>query len=204
MSTISNNQSSICVAQFQTSLWRVPTGRRDGMTSLASDAVANLPSPFAGFSELSRMFNGKGLSNTDLVVLSGAHTLGVAHCGAFSSRLYNFTGKGDTDPSLDPAFAASLKAKCPNPPNPATTVELDPQSSGSFDARFYRALLQNKGLLTSDAALLTDPSAAVTVRLLQLNAVFFNRFAASMLKMGAIGTLTGTSGQIRTNCRIVN
>ncbi|GKV12029.1 hypothetical protein SLEP1_g23235 [Rubroshorea leprosula] len=38
--------------------------------------------------------------------------IGVGLCNAFSNRLYNFTGKGDQDPSLNPTYAAFLKTKC--------------------------------------------------------------------------------------------
>ena len=51
--------------------WQVPTGRRDGRVSLASEAARNLPPPFANITQLKAMFNGKGLSVKDLAVLSG-------------------------------------------------------------------------------------------------------------------------------------
>ena len=64
----------------------------------------------------------------------GGHTIGVGHCNAFSSRLYNFTGKGDQDPSLDPTYAAFLKTKCKSLSDNTTTVEMDPGSSTKFDS----------------------------------------------------------------------
>lgn len=60
--------------------------------------------------------------------IAGGHTIGIAHRTTFSNRLYNFTGSGDADPSLDPTYAEFLKVQCPNPANPATTVELHPKS----------------------------------------------------------------------------
>ncbi|KAF9596470.1 hypothetical protein IFM89_012175 [Coptis chinensis] len=69
------------------------------------------------------------LNVKDLVALSGAHTIGKVHCGAFSKRLFNFTGNRDADPSLDTRYANFLRTKCPNPSDPATTVEMDPRSS---------------------------------------------------------------------------
>lgn len=52
--------------------WRVPTGRRDGRTSLASDA-ANLPG-FTDSIELQKQkFLDKGLNTQDLVTLVGKH-----------------------------------------------------------------------------------------------------------------------------------
>ncbi|KAE8660116.1 Peroxidase 24 [Hibiscus syriacus] len=133
-------------APFRRSLWGVQLGRRDGRVSLANETNRNLPGPFANFSSLIQLFDRKGLDVNDLVVLSGAHTIGVSRCGAISRRLYNFTGNGDADPSLDRAYAQTLRTQCPNPASPTTTVEMDPGSSLSFDNHYYDILLQNKGL----------------------------------------------------------
>ncbi|KAJ4722276.1 Peroxidase [Melia azedarach] len=185
-------------------LWEVPTGRRDGFVSLASEVPGNIPSPFSNFSTLLQIFRKKGMDINDLAVLSGAHTIGVAHCGTFSRRLFNFTGNGDADPSLDATYAESLKVQCPNPANPATTVEMDPQSSLSFDSHYYKIVLQHKGLFQSDAALLTDGNSANIVSQLQNPRVFFREFAESVKKMGAVEVLTGNAGEIRKQCRVVN
>ncbi|XP_065860132.1 peroxidase 24-like [Euphorbia lathyris] len=190
---------------FQKVLWKVQTGRRDGSVSLASEANENLPSPFADFATLKQQFLDKNLDVHDLVVLSGAHTLGVAHCATFSTtRLYEFSPNVQTDPSLDSRYANFLKTQCPNPANPSTTVEMDPRSSLSFDNNYFDILLQRKGLFTSDATLLTDPESAKIVNRLRRNNAFFNEFALSMKKMGSIQVLTGDDGEIRKNCRRVN
>ncbi|KAF9604365.1 hypothetical protein IFM89_006372, partial [Coptis chinensis] len=87
--------------QFQKPMWEVLNGRRDGKISSQSEALANIPSHFSSFSILKQNFSRKGLTIHDLVVLSGSHTIGVGHYKFFSNRLYNFTGKGDSDPSLN-------------------------------------------------------------------------------------------------------
>ncbi|KAF9620140.1 hypothetical protein IFM89_010799 [Coptis chinensis] len=87
--------------QLQKPMWEVLTGRRDGKISSQSEALANIPSSFWSFSILKQNFSSKGLTVHDLVVLSGSPTIGVGHCNFFSNRLYNFTGKGDSDPSLN-------------------------------------------------------------------------------------------------------
>ncbi|KAG8641073.1 hypothetical protein MANES_13G103564v8 [Manihot esculenta] len=51
--------------------WVVRTGRQDGRISSASEASAQLPSPFASINQLKQNFAAKGLSVKDLVVLSG-------------------------------------------------------------------------------------------------------------------------------------
>ncbi|XP_012483010.1 peroxidase 24 [Gossypium raimondii] len=192
-------------APFKRRLWNVALGRRDGRISLASETNGNIPSPFADFTSLLQTFNNKTLDVNDLVVLSGAHTIGVAHCGTFSRRLYNFTGKGDADPTLDPTCADFLRKQCPNPANPKTIVEMDPGSSRSFDKHYYHILRQNKGLFISDAALLTNKeSESIVIRLQRSRGLFFAAFARSMRKMAAIDVLTGKDGEIRRNCRVVN
>uniref|UniRef100_A0A6N2MMR9 Peroxidase n=1 Tax=Salix viminalis TaxID=40686 RepID=A0A6N2MMR9_SALVM len=190
--------------QFQKPMWEVLTGRRDGKVSLASEVLANIPSPFSNFSTLLRNFQRKGLTVHDLVVLSGAHTIGDGHCNLFSNRLYNFTGKGDQDPSLDSTYAAFLKTKCLSLSDRTTTVGMDPGSSTSFDASYFVNLKQKKGLFQSDAALLTDRTSNKIVGELQRSTDFFKEFAQSMKRMGAIGVLTGNSGEIRKKCGVIN
>ncbi|KAL6975719.1 peroxidase [Sarracenia purpurea var. burkii] len=76
----------------------------------------------------------------------GGHTIGIAHCPTFANRLYNFTGKGDTDPTLDRNYIARLKLKC-KPGDTTTTVEMVPRSSKRFDADYYNVVTcgQKKG-----------------------------------------------------------
>lgn len=134
----------------------------------------------------------------------GGHSIGVGHCNLFSNRLYNFTGKGDQDPSLDSTYAALLKTQCKGPSDRTTVVEIDPGSFQNFDNHYYTNLRQNKGLFQSDAALLTNNFASNTVQKLLKKNDFLTEFGQSMKRMGAIGVLTGTSGQIRTKCGVVN
>ena len=108
------------------------------------------------------------------------------------------------DPSLDATYAETLKQQCPNPANPATTVEMDPQSSRSFDTHYFTILNQKKGLFQSDAALLTNAGSAAIVNRLQFPRNFFFEFGRSMVNMGNVEVLTGTAGEIRKNCRVIN
>ncbi|KAL5541772.1 hypothetical protein UlMin_009482 [Ulmus minor] len=185
-------------------LWEVRTGRRDGRVTLASEASRDLPSGGSNYTTLQQLFARFGLNDFDLVALSGAHTIGVTHCGVISRRLFNFTGKGDADPSLDPEYAKILKNKCSPPPNPATTVDLDRDSALSFDSHYYAALNQKQGILVSDAALLTNNGASVLTKRFQNFLIFKRFFGQSMMNMGAVGVLTGNKGEIRKNCRVIN
>ncbi|KAF8409502.1 hypothetical protein HHK36_005578 [Tetracentron sinense] len=187
--------------------WKVPTGRRDGIISRSSEALSNIPAPTSNFTTLRTLFANKGLNIKDLVLLSGAHTIGISQCPSFSNRLYNFTGVGDQDPSLDSEYAANLKVnKCKTPNDTTTNVEMDPGSFRTFDLSYYTLLLKRRGLFESDAALITNSTTkSFITQLLQGSLTdFFVEFASSMEKMGQIDVKTGSSGEIRKQCAIVN
>ncbi|XP_061366640.1 peroxidase 3-like [Gastrolobium bilobum] len=189
---------------FNKPMWEVLTGRRDGTVSLIGDVLANIPAPFFNFTQLKQSFANKKLTVHDLVVLSGGHTIGIGHCNLFSNRLFNFTGKGDQDPSLNPTYAAFLKTKCQGLSDTTTAVDMDPNSSENFDSDYYSILLQNKGLFQSDAALLTTKESKNIVKELVKQNKFFTEFAQSMKRMGAIEVLSGSAGEIRRKCSVVN
>ncbi|KAL4201468.1 hypothetical protein AMTRI_Chr02g216250 [Amborella trichopoda] len=184
--------------------WDVPTGRRDGRVSKISDILTNSPSPFMNITQLKQMFSAKGLDSKDLAVLSGGHTIGNSHCTGFSYRIYSFTGKGDTDPALDSKYIPKLKAKC-KPGDTTTLVEMDPGSFRTFDTHYYSLIQKRRGLFVSDSALLNDPvtNAYITTAVAS-PATFFKDFAASMVKMGKVGVLTGNAGEIRKVCYKIN
>ncbi|KAL0399885.1 UNVERIFIED_CONTAM: Peroxidase 27 [Sesamum radiatum] len=194
------------VSQINGPSWPVPLGRRDGNVSTASEALANLPPPNFNITQLIASFAAKGLSVKDLVVLSGGHTIGVSHCSSFTSRLYNFTGRNDTDPSMDPNYVAALKRRCP-PADTTTIVQMDPGSFKNFDTDYYTLVRKRRGLLQTDAALLNNNVTSAYVQLHSSSSgdsSFFKDFAESMVKMGQIGVLTGSAGQIRKICSAIN
>ncbi|OMO98385.1 Plant peroxidase [Corchorus olitorius] len=170
--------------QFKKPFWQVPTGRRDGTISRAFETLNNIPSPFFNFTSLKQLFARKGLSVHDLVVLAG---------------------NGDQDPSLDSNYAAFLKTKCQSQSDNTTIVEMDPGSSLTFDNDYFKIIKQNKGLFQSDAALLTNQgSSNIVDEMLNSNIRFFTEFERSMEKVGAIEVLTGSSGEIRKKCNVIN
>ncbi|KAL0399886.1 UNVERIFIED_CONTAM: Peroxidase 56 [Sesamum radiatum] len=185
--------------------WPVPLGRRDGRVSNSSEALANLPPPFFNITQLKSSFASKGLSTKDLVVLSGSHTIGTSHCSSFTNRLYNFTGRGDSDPSLDSNYVATLKRRC-SATDTTTLVEMDPGSFKTFDEGYYTFVTKRRGLFTSDSALLADSETRAYVRrqATSKGSTFLKDFAKSMVKMGKIGVLTGNQGEIRRRCAFVN
>ncbi|KAG7959365.1 hypothetical protein I3843_10G065900 [Carya illinoinensis] len=195
------------VVSYQGTILGSRTGRKDGRVSSITEASDNLPPPYANITLLIRIFQGKGLSIKDLVVLSGAHTVGTSHCHSFDYRLYNFTGKlGTTDPKLDPNYIKRLKSKCNKLGDETTLAEMDPRSFKTFDASYYTLVAKRRGLFESDAALLNNTKTKSYVKLQAATggSTFFDDFGVSMVNMGRIGVLTGKAGEIRKQCSKVN
>ncbi|KAF8414040.1 hypothetical protein HHK36_002039 [Tetracentron sinense] len=147
------------------------------------------------------------ISNSHSLIISGAHTIGIAHCSSFTNRLYNFNGVGDQDPALDSEYAENLMAKkCKTPNDNTTIVEMNPGSFRTFDLSYYTFSLKRRGLFGSDAALITDSTSRSFITQLVQGSLktFFVEFAKSMEKMGRIGIETGSSGEIRKHCAVGN
>ncbi|GLJ39781.1 hypothetical protein SUGI_0813100 [Cryptomeria japonica] len=201
--------SAFLTSPFGRARWQVKGGRKDGKISLASDTTAdNLPSPAATVDQLTKVFVDKGLSQQDMVILSGAHTIGVSHCNFFVlQRLYNFNSTHSTDPSLDPSYAAELKEKCPaNTTDNNITVRLDSSTlEDILDNNYYDEVTKNRGLFVSDATLLTDPNTYQVVQQCAASNMFFwGKFSDAMARLADVGVLTGEDGEIRLNCRKIN
>ncbi|KAL2635979.1 hypothetical protein R1flu_007458 [Riccia fluitans] len=180
--------------------WQVPTGRRDGTTSTATSAGLNIPSSLFTYSQLLMNFLNHGFSEDEMITLSGAHTIGRAHCSAFMGRLYP-----TVDPSLDPAYAAQLKARCLPGGNPGIVVPLDPGTPDIFDNSYYLNLGAGRGLMPSDAALLNSGFSTSISQQNGQNGQFWTvKFANAMQRMGMMNLKLGLLGEIRTNCRVRN
>jgi peroxidase len=186
--------------------WPVALGRRDGKASSATEASHELPPAYGDIPLLVKIFASKGLNLKDLIVLSGAHTLGTAHCPSYADRLYNATGT-DVDPSLDSEYADKLRLKCKSLDDQSMLSEMDPGSYKTFDSSYYGHVAKRRGLFRSDAALLTDDTTRDYVQRVatgKFDAEFFKDFSESMIKMGNVGVLTGDEGEIRKKCYVLN
>lgn len=86
------------------------------------------------------------------------------------------------------------------------TTLLDQVTPGKFDNQYYKNLQVKTSLLSSDQLLFDDPRTRPLVNKMAAskNAVFYDAFNAAMVKLGKIGTLRGTTGEVRLNCRVVN
>ncbi|KAL5578514.1 hypothetical protein UlMin_020213 [Ulmus minor] len=187
--------------------WAVPVGRRDSLTANITLANQNLPSPFLTLDELKSNFLNQSLDTTDLVALSGAHTFGRSRCVAFIGRLYNFSGTGSPDPTLNTTLLASLQKICPEGGNLSVITDLDVSTPDLFDNDFYSNLEVGNGLLQTDQELYSttgDETVDIVKTYIANETAFFEAFVVSMIKMGNISVLTGTEGEIRQNCRKVN
>ena len=129
---------------------------------------------------------------------SGSHTIGQARCAVFRTRIYNET-------NIDSSFTTSLQSNCPSTGGDSNLAPLDVTSSESFDNEYFKNLISKKGLLHSDQQLFNEGSTDSLVNAYSTNSEsFLTDFANAMVKMGELSPLTGTSGQIRTNCNKAN
>ncbi|XP_075651690.1 cationic peroxidase 1-like [Castanea sativa] len=177
--------------------WTVPLGRRDATTASFNDAQNNLPSPFSDLSALISAFSNKGFTAPEMVTLSGGHTIGQVKCSIIRTRIYNET-------NIDSNFAASLKKNCPSTGGDSNLSPLD-QTARVFDNTYFKDLVIKKGVMHSDQQLFNGGSTDSQVNTYSQNsAMFFSDFGSAMIKMGNLSPLTGSNGEIRTNCRKTN
>lgn len=178
--------------------WTVQLGRRDSTTASLSAANSNIPAPTLNLSALITAFSNKGFSAKEMVALSGSHTIGQARCTTFRGRLYS-------ESNLDSSLATSLKSNCPSSGGDNNLSPLDETSPTSFDNSYFTNLVNQKGLLHSDQQLFSGGSTNSQVNTYSTNSgTFLTDFANAMVKMGNLSPLTGSNGQIRTNCKNVN
>ena len=183
--------------------YNIPTGRRDGLISRASEV--NLPGPRMSVSQAQQAFAAKGMSLNDMVVLLGGHTVGFTHCHFFTDRLSNFQGTGAPDPTMRPALVTKLKGLCGSNPNVDHTVFLDQNTSLVFDNEYYNQIRNKRGVLQIDQELALDSlSKNLVAKLASNNGFFSQSFANAMIKMGNIQVLQGNAGEIRKKCSVFN
>lgn len=186
--------------------WKVPLGRRDSKGASLSGSNNNIPAPNNTFQTILTKFKLHGLNVVDLVALSGSHTIGNSRCTSFRQRLYNQSGNGQPDNTLDQSYAAQLRRRCPRSGGDQNLFFLDFVSPTKFDNSYFKNILASKGLLSSDQVLSTKSEASMELvkKYAKNNGLFFQQFAKSMVKMGNISPLTGNRGEIRKNCRRIN
>lgn len=182
--------------------YQVPAGRRDGNLSTDTGAFT-LPGPNLTAAELVKGFENRSLTAEDMVVLSGSHTLGRSHCNSFIFRNRERLASG----TISPAYQALLEALCPANTGQFTnvTTEIDLSTPVVLDNNYYKLVQLNLGLHFSDDQLIRNATLKALVDTFAANETLWKeKFIAAMIKMGNIAPKTGTQGEIRLNCSIVN
>ncbi|KAI4316424.1 hypothetical protein L6164_024404 [Bauhinia variegata] len=188
-------------------LIQIPTGRRDGMVSLASNVRPNIVDTSFTMDAMIKLFSSKGLTLDDLVILSGGHTIGKSHCSSFRDRFQEDSNGRLTiiDKSLDRDYANELIKECSAGPIQTVTVNNDPETAMLFDNQYYSNLVSHKGLFQSDSALFSDERSRKLVQdLANDQDLFFQNWGQSFLKLTGIGAKTDDQGEIRRSCAATN
>ncbi|CAN0901689.1 Lignin-forming anionic peroxidase [Linum grandiflorum] len=173
--------------------WNVKLGRRDSDAAFLSEANSDIPGPKDDLPTLISEFEKKGLNAREMVVLSGAHTLGFAQCFTFRDRIYD-NGAKAVNKIIDSDFARKKKKACPAEGGDRYLAPLDTVTPKSFDNNYFKTLMRKKGLLESDQVLYSGGSTDGIVEEYSKDAQKFSSdFAAAMVKMGDIGVITGGS-----------
>ncbi|KAF9623540.1 hypothetical protein IFM89_003330 [Coptis chinensis] len=190
--------------------WDVPLGRKDSTTASSTLASENLPTANQGLLSLISSFVYQGLTVTDMVALSGAHTIGMARCANFRARIYgDYEQTSDKNP-ISETQLNNLKSICPATGGGDNNITaLDYVTPNLFDNSFYHMLLRGEGVLNSDQELYSSLLGIETKKLVQKYAedsiAFFQQFSDSMVKMGNITNSDSfVTGEVRKNCRFVN
>lgn len=86
-------------------------------------------------------------------------------------------------------------------------TDLDATTPDGFDNNYFSNLENNNGLLQSDQELFSTTGAdtvSIVASYSSNQTLFFESFVQSMIKMGNISPLTGSDGEIRLDCKVVN
>lgn len=181
--------------------YEIPKGRKDGRRSRIEDTI-NLPSPTLNSSDLIAAFGSRGFTTQEMVVLSGAHTLGTARCASFKQRLSGSGGTHEVDPTIDSRFAEVLSRTCSAGDSTEQTLD---STRNEFDNDYFNALQGKRGVLFSDQTLFAGPTTRGLVNGYAMNqALFFYHFQLAMVKMGTLDVKEKSQGEVRRNCRAVN
>ncbi|EAY73618.1 hypothetical protein OsI_01506 [Oryza sativa Indica Group] len=194
----------------------VPAGRLDGIVSSSVDAQNTLPDSKADIGKLIANFAAKGFTPEELVILSGAHSIGKAHCSNFDDRLTA------PDSEINADYRDNVLSKtCKSAPNPtlannirdidaATLGDLAsyvvPAVGGDYlDNSYYKNNKNNLVLFNSDWALVGSNATLQHVNEYAENGTLWNiDFAQALVKLSKLAMPAGSVGQIRKTCRAIN
>jgi len=196
-------------------------GRRDGVKSSSEDPGTFLPGPTFTFSQLSTVFGNKGLSEPELVALSGAHCIGVTNGASFRDRVFAPTSEINSSyqrvitdewtPNPNGTFIMNIRdmgnyavKKSRYTPNQVNMAAI-----GTLDNSFYNANLQNMVRFKSDWELRTNtPANDLMVKYMTTPGLWEADFSAAMTKLSSL-VIADTEGPIweegsRVKCTATN
>ncbi|KAF8661840.1 hypothetical protein HU200_056798 [Digitaria exilis] len=195
----------------------VPAGRLDGFVSKAEEAQAELPDSTDDVEKLIKNFARKNFTVEELVILSGAHSIGQGHCSSFTGRL------SEPADQITPAYRELLKYKCSsgsNPPVVNNVRDEDYNTVGRFmpgfvsrlrkvpdflDNSYYHNNLAKIVTFHSDWTLLTQKEALGHVHEYADNGTLWDEdFSDSLVKLSKLPMPAGSKGEIRKKCSVIN
>ncbi|XP_047065540.1 peroxidase 2-like [Lolium rigidum] len=191
----------------------VPAGRYDGKVSRANDTFLNLPPPFGDLKLITDMFAAKGLDQTDMLVLSGAHSIGRSACGSFANSFSNRLLPDNSSTAMNRTLADQLNTTCTAN---SVNVPQDYKTPYALDHQYYKNVQEHNVLFTSDAVLLESTETTAKVDEFARDPFFlsdilpigrnpwYDAFAKAMVKMGNWEVKNSTVGEIRQFCGKVN
>ncbi|KAL8255182.1 hypothetical protein R6Q59_033403 [Mikania micrantha] len=178
------------------------TGRKDSKESHLAEIDASLPNHNDSMMYVLSRFQSVGIDVEGTVALLGAHSVGRVHCLNIVDRLYP-----TVDPTIDPTYAEYLKGRCPHPDPDPTAVEYarnDRDTPMILDNMYYKNIMDNKGLLTVDQELISNPITSPYVQKMAAdNDYFHQQFSKALLTLSENNPLSD-KGEVRTDCRYVN
>ncbi|KAE8782620.1 Peroxidase 47 [Hordeum vulgare] len=183
-------------------------GRKDGVISRSEDPARFLPTPSFTFEQLKESFRNQSLEPEDVIVLSGAHAVGVAHRTFFD---INTVG---TPLSYQIAVARELSngagvvknnVRDFNPPlsDYKDDNEQRKAAKGVLDNSFYNTISQNMALFPSDRVLWKDAETNV-IGYKNNVGTWYTDFAISMAKLGRLPAPWGAPWEYRKVCNATN
>lgn len=178
----------------------IPLGRKDATTASSENADDQLPPASSTVSTMLQVFSRYGMTAAETVGILGAHTLGIGHCVNVVDRLYP-----TRDPALSTGLYLQLRVLCPTKEPLNLTILPNDLSVYSFDNRYFKDVLGGRGLFRADANLVGDArTKPLVAKFASDQSLFFKTFASAYVKLVSAQVLTGSRGEVRTNCRRVN
>ncbi|PRQ30529.1 putative peroxidase [Rosa chinensis] len=207
------------------------TGRRDSTRSFFNEAMMGIPRPDDNINQTLHQFSLRGFDERETVALLGGHNIGKIGCEFIMSRINNFKGTGQPDPTIPPEFLREMKLNCEDDNNESTSIAAaasplvsrglserfttdgmsyyqqlssSVSSGAGFDSHYYQSLLRGRGLLFADQQLMANKRTARLVAAYASDdgSAFQMDFARAMMKMSDLNVLTGSQGQVRFDCSL--